>query len=235
MRSTLVGCFVWLFLSSAFGNAADPEPLQVGSARQLFFDDRLVASSQGLKRVWHQPAKEPAPVLTKAHAWEGMGPYVYGTVVRDQSSDQFKIWYNCYVGGQPDYFTCYGTSKDGIHWDRPVCDVVRDPRLPAGNNVVMLGSGLPGYRQCISPSVLIRPDEPDPSRRYAMVYWDISAGRPVKFFGLCLAHSPDGIHWKNAPENPVFTGASDVTDAQYDATRERYLLHYKVWRVEREV
>lgn len=235
MRSILICGFVWLLLSPSMGQAADAKAIQIGSERQLFFDDRLVEESRGLQRTWHQPVKEPTPVLKKTQQWEGMGPYVYGTVLRDPASGHFKIWYNCYVGGHPDYFTCYATSKDGLHWDRPACDVVQDPRLPAGNNVVMLGSGLPGSRQCISPSVLLRPDEPDPSRRYAMVYWDINAGRPVKFFGLCLAYSPDGIHWKNAPENPVFTGPSDVTDAQYDAARRRYLLHYKVWRVEGDV
>lgn len=232
MRCAIACCLVWLFVSCTTCCATDPLPIRVGSARQLFFDDRAAASSKGLKRIWHKPRKESAAVLTKSRPWEGQGPWVYGTVLRDQPTGQFKLWYNCYVGGRPDYFTCYATSKDGLHWGRPACDAVRDPRLPAGNNVVMLGSGLPDYRQCLSPSVLLRPDEPDPSRRYAMLYWDINAGRTVKFFGLCLAYSPDGIHWTNDARNPVFDGASDVTDAQYDPIGRRYLLHYKIWRVE---
>ena len=235
MGSAIICCLVWSLSAPVIGWSADAVPIPLGSARQLFFDDRIVAASKGLKRIWHQPEKELAPVLKKQNAWEGMGPYVYGTVLRDPISQQFKVWYNCYVGGQPDYFIGYATSKDGLQWDRPDCNTVRDPRLPAGNNVVLLGSGLPQYRQCLSPSVLFRPDEPDPLRRYAMVYWDVSAAGADKFFGLCLAYSSDGIHWTNDNRNPVFDGVSDVTDAQYDPAGKRYLLHYKIWRVEGDV
>lgn len=235
MRRALLFCLIGLVLPLAKCSAADPRPVQVGNSRQLFLDDRLVASSTGLERTWHEPTKAADPVMTKAHPWEGLGPYVYGTVLRDQASGQFKLWYNSYVGGRPDYFTCYATSQDGLHWERPACDAVQDPRLPPGNNAVLLGSGLPDYRQCVSPSVMFRPDEPDPARRYAMVYWDTNAGSVVKFFGLCLAFSPDGIHWTNYTGNPVFEGASDVVDAQYDPIGKRYLLHYKIWRVDGEV
>lgn len=232
--AVLIGC-VLLGLLVAPLRGADPEPLQIGTFRQLFFDDDGIASKTGLQRVWHRPEKSAAPVLKKERPWEGSGPYIYGTALRDPESGLFKLWYNCYVGGRPDYFACYATSRDGLTWDRPATDSVSDPRLSAGNNVVLLGSGLPDYRQALSPTVLLRPDEPDPARRYAMLYWDINAGRKVKFFGLCLAFSPDGIHWTNHPDNPVFTGASDVTDAYYDPVRKRYLLHYKMWRVEGEV
>jgi hypothetical protein len=224
------------FLSlSNWAAAADVEPLSVGQTRQLFFDDASLASQTGVKRVWHQPEKMSAPVLRRERSWEGLGPYLYGTVLRDSKSDAFRLWYNCYVGGRPDYFTCYAVSQDGVDWNRPACDAVSDARLPAGNNVVMLGSGLPNYRQCLSPTVFHRPEEPDPARRYAMVYWDINAGRTVQFVGLCLAYSPDGIHWTNHPENPIFPGASDVADACYDPVHRRYLLHYKIWRVEGDV
>ncbi len=235
MRSTFAGYVVGLMFSMSTNLAVAEEPANIGGERQLFFDDRLVSSSAGLTRTWHRPEKLAIPVLSKEQPWEGMGPYIYGTALRDPSSGQFKLWYNCYVGGRPDYFTCYATSEDGLHWQRPPCDVVSDTRLPKGNNVVMLGSGLPDYRQCLSPSVFYRPDETDPARRYAMTYWDINAGANVKFFGVCVAYSPDGIRWTNAAENPVFVGASDVTDAQYDPVRKCYLLHYKIWRVEGEV
>jgi len=202
--------------------AAPVEPVPLGSSRQLFFDNRIIASSKGLTRVWHRPVKFAGnPVFRRERAWEGRGPYVYGTVTarsdwlttKAEGRDQqlFKMWYNCYVAGRPDYWVCQATSRDGIHWDRPALNVVADPRLRAGNNVVMLGSGLPSYRQCLSPTVLYRPEERDPRRRYAMLYWDINGGRTIQF--VCLAFSPDGIRWTNVKNNPVFDGASDVTTA----------------------
>jgi hypothetical protein len=211
------------------------EPLRLGPHRQLFLDDRVVASSEGLRRTWHAARKHPHnPVMTREKPWEGKGPYVYGSVHHD-GLGQFKLWYNCYVGGRPDYWVCYATSRDGLHWERPALDAVADPRLPHGHNVVMLGGGLPDFRQGLSPSVLRRPDEHDASRRYTMTYWDVDAKRALRYVGLCTAFSPDGIHWTNVPNNPVFPGASDVTDASYDPTHKRYLLHYKTWRVDGKV
>lgn len=232
---TVTAAGMFLLYVSAWNLAQASEILQPGHFRQMFFDDTDIASRTGLERVWHQPVRNDAPVLTRERSWEGSGPYVYGTVMRDPKAGQFKMWYNCYVGGRPDYFACYATSADGLRWDRPALNAVKDPRLPDGHNVVMLGSGLPNYRQCLSPTVFFRPEESDPDRRYAMVYWDINAGEKIEFVGLCVAWSPDGIHWENHPGNPIFVGTSDVTDACWDPIRKRYLLHYKTWRVEGEV
>src|SRR5579871_3253884 len=134
MRFIFIACTLgWLSATAFIAGAA--EPLQVGRTRQLFFDDRAVASISGLQRTWHRPEKMAAPVLTRERPWEGRGPYTYGTAFRDPSAGLFKLWYNCYVGGRPDYYACYATSRDGLRWDRPACDAVNDPRLPKGNNV----------------------------------------------------------------------------------------------------
>ncbi len=227
--------------------AADANgPIRLSRHRQLFFENRIIASSKGLNRVWHRPTKFAGnPVLRRARAWEGYGPNVYGSVMagnnwvelgaHNRQERLFKMWYVCYVGGRPDYWACYATSRDGTRWDRPALNVVSDPRLPAGNNVVMLGSGLPHYRHCNTPSVLYRPEERDPQRRYAMLYWDTSAsGRKPRFAGVCLAFSPDGIRWTNVADIPVFPG-SDIVDSCYDPIGNRYLLYYKMWRVQGEV
>ena len=47
MRNVPACCVVWVFLLVAIGSAADPQPVRVGTVRQLFLDDRVVASSQG--------------------------------------------------------------------------------------------------------------------------------------------------------------------------------------------
>ena len=39
-------------------------PLRIDSRRQLFVDDYLIASMDGLKRKWHEPVKHPGnPVM----------------------------------------------------------------------------------------------------------------------------------------------------------------------------
>lgn len=223
-----------LFLSMT--SALADEPIEIGSYCQLFFDDRVTEESRGLKRTMHPAEKyEGNPVMVKENPWEGIGPYLYGTVLRDEDEGLFKMWYHTYVGGRPDYFTLYATSRDGIDWERPEFNVVEDPRLTEPNNVVILGSELPNYRQPHSPSVMFTPWEPDPNRRYKMLYWDISGGGMAKFSGLCAAFSPDGIHWTNYEANPVFDVPSDVNCACWDPIGQRYLLHYKMWHIEGEV
>lgn len=212
------------------------QPVHVGTHRQLFFDDEHIQTRRGLVRTMHPAEKyEGNPIMVKEKPWEGRGPFLYGTVLRDEDEGMFKMWYHVFVGGQPDYFTCYATSEDGIHWERPAFNVVEDPRLTEPNNVVILGSGLPNYRQPHSPSVMYTPWDPDPNKRYKMLYWDINAGRPTQFAGDCAAFSPDGIHWTNYEHNPVFDVPSDVNCACWDPLGQRYLLFYKMWHIEGEV
>ena len=59
-----------------------------------------------------------------------------------------------YMGGYVKS-TCYATSQDGIHWDKPLLDVV------PGTNVVHTG-----YRD--SGTVWLDLGEPDPARRFKM-------------------------------------------------------------------
>ncbi len=212
------------------------QPIEIGHYRQLFFDNRVIEETRGLKRVAHPAEKyEGNPIMVKEKPWEGSGPYLYGTVLRDEDDGIFKMWYHTYVGGRPDYFTLYATSEDGIDWQRPEFNVVDDPRLTEPNNVVILGSGLPNYRQPHSPSVIYTPWDPDPGKRYKMLYWDISSKGMADFAGLCAAFSSDGIHWVNYEHNPVFDVPSDVNCACWDPIGKRYLLHHKMWHVEGDV
>jgi hypothetical protein len=211
-------------------------PIEVGTHRQLLFDDQNLQRRHGLTRTMHQPVKYAGnPIVVKEKPWEGSGPFLYGTVMRDEAEGIFKMWYHVYVGGRPDYFTCYATSTDGIHWDRPAFNVVEDPRLAEPNNVVILGSGLPNYRQPHSPSVMFTPWDPDLAKRYKMLYWDINAGAPMQFAGACAAFSPDGIHWTNYENNPVFDIPSDVNCACWDPLGQRFVLYHKMWHVEGDV
>ena len=110
------------------------QPRDIAGHRQLLFDDAYLERRHGLERTMHVAEKyDGNPIMVKEKPWEGSGPYVYGTVLRHPDWDVFKMWYHCYVGGRPDYFTCYATSEDGIHWERPEFNVVEDSRLTEPN------------------------------------------------------------------------------------------------------
>src|SRR5207245_11627176 len=107
-------------------------PIDVG--RQLFVDDFLIESSS-LKRTHHRTKYHPAtPVLKPDKPWEMTGrdpcAMVFSDGVWYDPQDKlFKMWY---MGGIV-RTTCYATSKDGIHWEKPALDVQK------GTNVVHAG------------------------------------------------------------------------------------------------
>jgi hypothetical protein len=95
----------------------------------------------------------------------------------------------------------YGTSKDGLHWQRPALDIVDIPGVK-GHNVVFTGP--PGQRTKVY-WVVKDYSEPDASQRYKMMFhlWDFR-GR-----GVGMARSPDGIHW-TASRFTNITGGFDT-------------------------
>ena len=89
---------------------------------------------------------------------DGHGPnaMVYSDGVWYDPQDKiFKMWY------QGNYYpreTCYATSEDGIHWDKPILDVVD------GTNIVMPTDG----DRRDSNTLWLDLNEEDPQRRYKM-------------------------------------------------------------------
>ena len=45
----------------------------IGSVRQLFIDNYLIASLKNLKRNFHAAKKHGSPVMVPEHPWEGVG------------------------------------------------------------------------------------------------------------------------------------------------------------------
>jgi hypothetical protein len=160
---------------------APPEVIPIDTGRQLFVDDFLIAETT-LERTYHRPEYAAGnPVLKPDRDWE-TGSESQGHpaptamvfsdgVWYDPQDGLFKMWY---MGGYCDS-TCYATSKDGIHWDKPALDVVE------GTNIIHRG-----HRD--SGTVWLDLDEGDPARRFKMALRE-SGGV------LTVYDSADGIHW----------------------------------------
>jgi len=165
-----------------------PENIPIDVGRQLFVDDFLIEKT-GLKRVYHAAEYWPEnPVLKPDQPWEvGTASQEHPAptamvfsdgVWFDPQDGLFKMWY---MGGYSDA-TCYATSKDGIHWDKPNLDVV-----PGTNIVQKLGRD--------SNIIWLDLAEKDPQRRYKMfVYARTGQSRGT----LSVFFSPDGVHWGDA-------------------------------------
>ena len=67
----------------------------------------------------------------------------FSSVLYDQEQDLFKIWYGLHPGEGGDELSrlCYATSRDGIHWQKPLLGKVESGGSKR-NNIVMPHSGV---------------------------------------------------------------------------------------------
>ncbi|MEQ1824824.1 MAG: hypothetical protein ABL921_02730 [Pirellula sp.] len=220
----------WSAMDDTKQNDADHEDLSAtelagarnGPWRRLFLDSTVVEERHGLERVFHAAQKHAAnPVLVADRPWEGTsaitGPYVYGTVMK--GPDRFRIWYQVLFQGN---HVGYAESTDGIVWHKNNLDVIRYQGSPTNLVVSEFDVEKTGGR-CHNPSVIVRPREADPMRRYALYGFDGKVGHPR------VAFSPDGVHWRYPDESlkkPLFR-SSDVVNFGFDPYTERY---YCTWK-----
>jgi hypothetical protein len=161
-----------------------PKVIPIDLGRQLFVDDFLIERTS-LVRTPHRAEYYPGnPILAPATPWEIRDEYADRThthpnrsampfsdgIFYDPKDRIFKMWY---MGG---YIlnTCYATSTDGIHWDRPALDVTK------GTNIVITGNR-------DSSTAWIDLNETNPAWRYKYASWHDHY--------LEQFVSADGIHW----------------------------------------
>jgi len=178
-----------------------PEVIPIDLGRQLLVDDFLIYQTT-LKRTFHPTTYHAAnPVLTPDRPWEtetkpNPCAMVFSDGVWYDPQDKlFKMWYmGGYVAG-----TCYATSTDGIHWEKPELDVF------PGTNLVQQG-------RRDSSTTWLDHEAADPEARFKMGFY--TSG------GLSLSTSPDGIHWSE----PVRSGRTgDRTTFFYNPFRKRWV------------
>ena len=115
------------------------KPLVVGTAEQLFLDDFVIERIDGLARRFHKPRKEGLILEADGKPWE-RGDQL--SVVRAPDG-KFHMTYRFAwedpsvrdlhpgIGEDKAHWfrltTAYATSDDGIHWHKPVLDLLEGP------------------------------------------------------------------------------------------------------------
>ncbi len=220
----------------------------------LLADDHHVLYRSGTHRVLNPPVRHAAnPLLAPSEPWEVA--IAWTSIYRDPQSGRYQLWYQAFTGNRaPDKrygcVVCYAESDDGIHFVKPKLDL-----FPFGaserTNIVLIGSGGHSFRYC--NSVLVDERDDDPSQRYKMAYFDWAQTETGEYPGLCVAFSPDGIHWQKyerAPLSKISYGQwaeevpfadegdrpwaiplsmSDGTDVFFDPVRQVYAWYGKMW------
>ena len=176
------------------------EPIQLAPGPHLLLDEYLIESSSNLFRKVNAPARDPAipnPIVTGRE--DGcFQPYL--TVIRDDASKRFRLWYGVHTEdfnpGQS--HIGYLESADGIHWIRPH-RVLPDPApIQFGVSVIDEGARFP-----------------KPAERFKFAWYHGG--------GLRIAGSPDGFAWTPLSPDVVLAHNHDINGISWDPLRQRYV------------
>ena len=247
-----------LALATSGPGSAQDEVCSIGSRLELFVDEYLIETMDGVTRELHAPERK-GPVITFDRPWEG---WCSGAVTVFQDGDLYRMYYvgnpmwgtfadfpNCFGAA----VTCYAESRDGIHWTRPDLDIFsgdfidryKKPfTVTAPNNIVWIGQGAQVHStDNFVPFKDTNPACPPEARYKAIARWinspDPSPPQPDATgyswppgVGLVAFQSADGIHWSLMQEERIIKKTE--TDAQnvafWDPLRGCYVCYLRVWR-----
>lgn len=196
------------------------QALSISDRRELFVDDYLIDSLKTAELQMHSPVDE-GEVLSFNLPWEGAFS-AYVTILQDE--DIYKAYYRGVPtagnDGNSSEVTCYATSRDGIHWEKPhlgIHEIVGNK-----NNNIILADAAP-FTHNFSPFIDRNPAA-KPEERFKAL------GGTSKS-GLVAFVSPDGVHWKKMQEAPVFTqGAFDSQNvAFWSESENQYVCYFRSW------
>lgn len=218
------------FAALALNASAAEAPISIGSRRELFVDDLLIArlSGKAAQRLHHPQIREIA--LEHDAPWEGSGSG-YHSVFKD--GDKYRMYYKAWqltvtegkvATHEHPLITCYAESKDGIHWQKPSLGL-HEFRGSKDNNIVIpsgkMGNANPdgGHPAVFKDE---NPEAPLEARYKAMV-------RSNSPKGLLALKSSDGLRWTPMSEAPVITdGAFDSQNlAFWDPNTKLYRAYWR--------
>lgn len=196
-----------------------PKPIDVGTTKQLFIDERFIDSSEGVELVMNSPRRDGVVLLQTDQPWEeGSQISVYSSVLRENGKT--RIWYDLVqpTGDGPydhNRRVCYAESEDGLRFTKPQLGL-HEVNGSKDNNVVIPGV-IGGCAVWIDPRA-------EPEHRYktqAKVY-------PTGQFHM--HSSPDGLHWKKFARLDPGPGGWDTQSIVFwDPAIERYALFTRYW------
>jgi hypothetical protein len=212
----------WLLLACGFAagvpgaGAAPADPyaavvLRPGQ-RELFLDDFIVGDLYRTTRVIHQPVKFAGnPVIRPDLPTDGPIIQTRDAPSWDEREQIWKMWYFRFGDdGNGAGSAGYARSKDGIHWEKPMLDLV-EINGNKKNNLVMVQ----GDPQAFIQHVLIDPKAP-PDRRYKGLIGP-HGRKPIV--------SADGLVFKPLDVPPI--PSQDESHLNWDDRGSRYILTVK--------
>jgi len=175
-----------------------------GRALLLAIDDQLLPLRDQVVEYISKPTQRREPVLSPSPddplAPDQVAAHFYGAVIQD--AGKFRMWYypvGLKVPGDARRAdlkqlsqgpVCYAESDDGLHWTKPVLGQVEFKGSRRNNAVALPDQLVEGVH------VIKDESDPDPARRYKMVY---NAHNGKTWVFRC-ATSTDGVRWQAAAD-----------------------------------
>ena len=196
---------VTAFLFAGF-NALAEEAIDVGSRKQLFIDERFIAENDGMTLTVN-PARTEEVVLRPERPWENKRVGVYSSVA--EYDGKYMMWYD--ASSFESRNICYAESDDGVHWRRPVTNVV-EFEGSTENNIVL--------KNAVGAVFLDANGKPE--ERFKFV------GRGCGGGGVTVGTSPDGIHWECLGMLLPFN-ADTQNQGFWDGRIDKYVAYLRAW------
>ena len=126
------------------------EPLKIGTAKQVFIDDRFINNPQGVKLVVNKPRLDHEKLIVPENPWEDQVVGGYTSVI--QEGKRTHLWYEA-RSQQGDWSLAYAYSTDdGATFIKPKLGVIEFAGSTANNlvldnslgaHVFLMGPGSP--------------------------------------------------------------------------------------------
>ena len=227
----------FLALAFAMSSAVGAEPRAIEPSHKLLaLDSRVFEKIENARLVLGEPEKDSRnPLMLSDRPWENATNNYYPNVLWDEGERTWKLWYKDVLADKEaiarmerpstvhdvGWYLLYATSRDGVSWSKPRIGLHPFDGHNDTNAVA---------RDCPNVGVFKDAHDPDPDRRYKMVF-DTGLGKPFARF------SADGIHWSASFPMLGFTAQQGDThnNAFFDQRTGKYLWFTKMYLGERLV
>ncbi|HUQ93638.1 MAG TPA: hypothetical protein VM120_18295 [Bryobacteraceae bacterium] len=209
----------------------------VGPNKQLFIDHKFIEMSDGVRLTVNPPHQTRERLVVLDQPWENDGRMgSYSTIIEENG--KYRLWYNVMAGtpppGQNPPFLglAYAESADGVHFTKPILNLVERNGSKANNLVIPPDPRLVS----VAGGTVWRDENPNcpPDRRYKS--WAKFYPKPGSHLRgpHRLWYSADGIKWHL--DERLMTGlrAADTQPSWFwDPRVNRYVAYSREWVRER--
>ncbi len=244
-----LACLLVLASSGQVQAAAENQPIELGSRRELFVDHFLIERLDGVELELQHPRDGGVAIRYDDGVADSRFSH-FTTVFKD--GPIYRMYYRGYDQSMPEEGesrvrgrTCYAESLDGIHWTKPNLGHLPIFNGSKANNIVM------PFGEAFTPFIDTRPGVPAselykavmevPSEQYK-AYMKTLGADVIGFktdaifpdHGLLGYVSGDAIHWRLVSEEPVahkdpglFNQFDGSTAVFWSEAEQQYVLYQR--------